>query len=61
VAVSVSVVRGADGEPFQLSVNVLDVTVRTAAQAERRARREADVSRRAAEDTSRASRSSSRQ
>jgi len=54
VAVSVSVVRGADGEPFQLSVNVLDVTVGTAAQAERRARREADVSRRAAEDTSRA-------
>ena len=54
VSASISVVRGASGEPVQLSVNLLDVTARTAAQADRRARREAEVARRAAEQASRA-------
>ena len=54
VSVSISVVRGASGEPLQLAVNLLDVTARTAAEAERRARRESEVARGAAEDASRA-------
>ena len=54
VSVSVSVVRGVSGEPLQLAVNLLDVTARTAAEAERRARRESEVARLAAEAASRA-------
>lgn len=54
VAVTASVVRGADGAPVHLSVNVLDVTARRAAERERRARREAELARNAAEAASRA-------
>lgn len=54
LAVAVSTVRGAGGEPVQLSVNVLDVTQRRAAQRERLARHEAEVARSAAEAASRA-------
>lgn len=54
LAVAVSTVRGADGGPVQLSVNVLDVTQRRAAQRERLARHEAEVARSAAEAASRA-------
>ncbi len=49
-----SVVHGAGGEPVYLSVNVLDVTARRAAERDRRARREAELARGAAEDASRA-------
>jgi PAS domain S-box-containing protein len=54
VAVAASAVRGADGTPVHLSVNLLDVTQRRAAERERRARREAEVARSAAEAASRA-------
>jgi PAS domain S-box-containing protein len=54
LAVSASVVSGADGVPVNLSVNLLDVTQRRAAERERRARREAEVARAAAEAASRA-------
>ena len=54
LAVAVSEVRGADGEPVYLSVNVLDLTQRRAAQRERLARHEAEVARSAAEAASRA-------
>ncbi len=50
--VTASVVHGAGGA--YLSVNVLDVTERRAAEAERRARREAELARGAAEAASRA-------
>ena len=50
--VTASVVHGAGGA--YLSVNVLDVTERRAAEAERRARREAELAREAAEAASRA-------
>jgi PAS domain S-box-containing protein len=54
VAVAASAVRGADGTPVHLSVNLLDITQRRAAERERRARREAEVARNAAEAASRA-------
>jgi PAS domain S-box-containing protein len=54
VAVAASAVRGADGTPVHLSVNLLDITQRRAAEQERRARREAEVARNAAEAASRA-------
>ncbi len=54
LAVALSEVRGADGEPVYLSVNVLDLTQRRAAQRERLARHEAEVARAAAEAASRA-------
>jgi len=54
LAVAASVVRGADGVPVNLSVNLLDITQRRAAERERRARREAEVARAAAEAASRA-------
>jgi PAS domain S-box-containing protein len=54
LAVAESEVRGADGEPVYLSVNVLDLTQRRAAQRERLARHEAEVARSAAEAASRA-------
>ncbi len=54
VAVSASAVRGADGTPVHLSVNLLDITQRRAADRDRRARREAEVARGAAEAASRA-------
>jgi PAS domain S-box-containing protein len=54
VAVTASVVRGVGGTPVYLSMNVLDVTARRAAQRERRARREAELARGAAENASRA-------
>ncbi len=54
LAVAASVVTGADGIPVNLSVNLLDVTQRRAAERERHARREAEVARAAAEAASRA-------
>jgi PAS domain S-box-containing protein len=54
LAVAASVVSGADGVPVNLSVNLLDLTQRRAAEGERRARREAEVARTAAEAASRA-------
>ncbi|MGQ0574207.1 MAG: ATP-binding protein [Pseudonocardia sp.] len=54
VGVTASLVRGADGTPLHLNVNVLDVTARRAAEAERRARRDAELARSAAEAASRA-------
>lgn len=54
VAVAASVVRGAAGSPVNLSLNLQDVTQRHAAERERRARREAEVARTAAEAASRA-------
>jgi signal transduction histidine kinase len=47
-------VSGADGVPVNLSVNLLDITQRRAAERERRARLEAEVARAAAEAASRA-------
>ncbi|MFB9384374.1 ATP-binding protein [Pseudonocardia petroleophila] len=52
--VTASVVRGAGGEPVYLSINVLDVTARRAAELDRRARREAELAREVAESASRA-------
>ena len=54
LAVAASVVSGADGVPVNLSVNLLDITQRRAAERERRARLEAEVARAAAEAASRA-------
>jgi len=54
LAVAASVVSGADGAPVNLSVNLLDITQRRAAERERRARREAEVARATAEAASRA-------
>ncbi|HEY0812397.1 MAG TPA: ATP-binding protein [Pseudonocardia sp.] len=54
LAVSASIVRGADGLAVNLSVNLLDITQRRAAERERRARRKAEVARAAAEAASRA-------
>jgi len=54
LAVAASVVSGADGVPVNLSVNLLDITQRRAAERERRARREAEVARAAAEAASQA-------
>lgn len=54
VAVTASVVRGADGAPLHLSMNVLDVTARRVTERERRARREAELARGVAEEASRA-------
>ncbi len=54
LSVAASVVRGADGLPAQVCVNVVDVTQRRAAQRERRARWEAEVARRHAEAASKA-------
>ncbi len=54
VAVTVSAVQGADGRPLRWCVNLLDVTQRRAAQAERQARREAEAAQRTAEAASRA-------
>ena len=54
VAVTASVVHGSDGEPAHLSITMLDVTARRAAERDRRARREAELARGAAEAASRA-------
>jgi PAS domain S-box-containing protein len=54
LVVTVSPVRDADGVPVRLSVAVLDVTGRRAAERDRRARREAELARTAAEAASRA-------
>jgi PAS domain S-box-containing protein len=54
LVVAASVVRGADGVPVNLSVSLLDITQRRAAERERRARLEAEVARAAAEAASRA-------
>jgi PAS domain S-box-containing protein len=54
LAVAASVVSGADGVPVNLSVNLLDITQRRAAERERRARLEAEVARAAAEAASQA-------
>jgi PAS domain S-box-containing protein len=54
LAVAASVVSGADGVPVNLSVNLLDITQRRAAERERRARLQAEVARTAAEAASRA-------
>lgn len=49
VAVTASAIRDVAGSPERLSLNLLDITQHRAAQAERRARREAEVGRGAAE------------
>ena len=49
-----SVVRGRDGTPLRISTNIQDLTARKAAETERRARREAEFARTAAESASRA-------
>jgi PAS domain S-box-containing protein len=54
LAVTASAVRGADGAPRHLSLTLVDVTERDAAEAERRARHAAEVARRTAEQSSRA-------
>ena len=54
LAVAASVVSGTNGVPVNLSVNLLDITQRRAAERERRARLEAEVARAAAEAASRA-------
>ncbi len=54
LAVAASTVHGADGSPVYLSVNLIDITQRNAAERERRARREAEVGRAAAESASQA-------
>ncbi len=54
VALAASAVRGAEGAPVHLSLNLQDTTQRHAAERERRARREAEVARAVAEATSRA-------
>jgi PAS domain S-box-containing protein len=54
LVVAASVVSGADGVPVNLSVSLLDITQRRAAERERRARLEAEVGRAAAEAASRA-------
>lgn len=51
---TLSLVRGARGEPFQVSVALLDVTERDAARADRRARLTAEIAQRSAEAASRA-------
>ena len=50
VDVTVSLLRGRDGTPAQYVVNVFDLTERRAAEADRRARLEAETARRTAED-----------
>jgi PAS domain S-box-containing protein len=54
LAVAASVVHGADGVPVSLSVNLLDITQRRAAERDRRGRLEAEVARATAEAASRA-------
>ena len=54
VQLTLSPVRGASGEPLQISLSLLDVTERVAAQRERHARREAEIARVTAEQHSRA-------
>lgn len=54
VAVAASVVRGADGTPRHLQLNLQDTTQRRAAERERRARYEAEVARAVAESASHA-------
>jgi PAS domain S-box-containing protein len=54
LAVAASVVRGADGAPLHLQLNLQDTTQRHAAERERRARREAEVARTVAETASQA-------
>ncbi|MBI4944586.1 MAG: HAMP domain-containing histidine kinase, partial [Actinobacteria bacterium] len=54
LAVTASAVRAADGAPRLVSLNLLDVTERDIAEAERRGRREAEVARSVAEAASRA-------
>lgn len=53
LTVEATVIRGPGGKPVNLAVNLVDVTHRRAAEAERRARREAEVARRVAESASR--------
>ena len=54
LAVAASAVRTVDGVPRHVSVNVADLTARDVAEAERRARREADLARESAEAANRA-------
>lgn len=54
LGLAASVVRGADSTPIHLSVNVVDITEREAAERDRAARREAEVATVAAESASRA-------
>ena len=53
LSVEASVIRDGEGLPAVLGVNLLDVTHRRRAEAERRARREAEVARKVAESASR--------
>lgn len=54
VEATASIVRGTDGEPRLLALNLLDLTERQAVELAVRARREAEVARRTAEEHSRA-------
>lgn len=54
LAVAASTVHAADGTPVYLSVNLIDITQRNAAERERRARREAEVGRASAESANQA-------
>lgn len=54
VDMTATVVRGRDGTPLRVSTNIVDLTSRKAAETERRARREAEFARTAAESASRA-------
>jgi PAS domain S-box-containing protein len=54
VTLAASAVRGAEGAPVHLSLNLQDTTQRHAAERERRARREAEVARAVAEAASKA-------
>ena len=54
MAVAASAVRGADGTPLHLSLNLQDTTQRHAAERERRARPEAEVAMAVAETASQA-------
>lgn len=54
VDMTASVVRGRDGAALRISTNIVDLSSRKAAETERRARREAEIARGAAEAASRA-------
>jgi len=54
VEATTSLIRGREGQPSRLALNLIDLTERLAAEADRRARQEAEVARQTAEEHSRA-------
>jgi PAS domain S-box-containing protein len=54
VEATTSLIRGREGQPSRLALNLVDLTERLAAEANRRARQEAEVARQTAEEHSRA-------